>query len=163
MAAGKSKAFWPILILIAVAVVFIVLSFTKEKPASSPTMDVLADNPAATSTQTTAPSIKPTHTTADQAAIPKHAEAVVMPPQPIAPKTTLAVQVYSFKEKARADASLQKLKDKGFSNSYIMVSDVGARGTWYRVRVGTFANEEEAMKTLEAVTREFKSGIIVTE
>jgi cell division septation protein DedD len=54
------------------------------------------------------------------------------------------------------------LKEKGYK-AYILVSDLGARGIWYRVRVGPFTDEAEARKTLESITQEFKSGIIVTE
>jgi cell division septation protein DedD len=54
------------------------------------------------------------------------------------------------------------IKEKGYPG-YIMMSDLGARGVFYRVRVGSFATEEQARKNLEAVTRDFKSGIIVAE
>ena len=85
-----------------------------------------------------------------------------MPLQVLPPKDSFAVQVYSFKDKARADAAIEKLKAKGYK-SYIMVSDLGARGVWYRVRVGSFGTEEEARTELDAITVDFKSGIIVTE
>jgi cell division septation protein DedD len=163
MTVDKGKVVWPILIVVIVAIVFVVLSFTKEK-RSGPTVDVLADKPATSTGQPQDNSIKPAHSRADQAAIAtvRPAEAVVMPLQQVKPTETLAIQVYSFKDKSRADTALQKLKDKGYK-AYILVSDLGARGIWYRVRVGTFANEEEARKTLESITQEFMSGIIVTE
>jgi cell division septation protein DedD len=163
MAADKGKAVWPIWILVIVAIVFVVLSFTKEK-RPGPAGDVLADKPAASSVQQQDGSIKPAHSRADQAAVAavKPVEAVVIPLQQVTTVETLAVQVYSFKDQSRADAALKKLKDKGYK-AYILVSDLGARGIWYRVRVGPFAKEEEARKTLEAITQEFKSGIIVTE
>lgn len=88
---------------------------------------------------------------------------VVSPLKEIKRLETLAVQVYSFKEKSRAEAALTALKDKGYLNSYILVSEVGSRGTWYRVRVGTYGTEAEALQALEKVTRDFKSGIIVSE
>jgi len=163
MAADKGKMVWPVLIVVVVAIVFVVLAFTKEKRTGS-AVDVLADKPVASTGQPQDSSIKPAHSRADQAAIAtvKPAEAVVMPLQQVSPAVTLAIQVYSFKDKSRADTALQKLKDKGYK-AYILVSDLGARGTWYRVRVGPFANEEDAKKTLESITQEFKSGIIVTE
>ena len=45
----------------------------------------------------------------------------------------------------------------------VMMSDLGPRGVFYRVRVGSFATEGEAEKSLEAVSKDFKSGIIVAE
>jgi cell division septation protein DedD len=163
MAADKGKGIWLILVVVVVAVVFVVLSFTKEK-RSGPAGDVLADKSAISTDQPQDSSIKPSHTRADQTRLAgvKPVEAVVIPPQQVSPVETLAIQVYSFKDQSRADSALQKLKDKGFK-AYILVSDLGARGIWYRVRVGPFTNEEEAMKTLGSITQEFKSGIIVTE
>jgi cell division septation protein DedD len=163
MAADKGKGIWLIGVVVVVAVVLVVLSFTKEK-RSSPAGDVLADKSSVSTGQPDEVAIKPSHTRADQAKLAnvKPVEAVVLPPQQITPTETLAIQVYSFKDQSRADAALQKLKAKGFK-AYILISDLGARGIWYRVRVGPFSNEAEAMKTLGSITQEFKSGIIVTE
>ena len=77
-------------------------------------------------------------------------------------KSAFAIQVFSFKDKVRADAALKQLKDKGYP-AYVMMSDLGPRGVFYRVRVGSFVTEGEAEKSLEAVARDFKSGIIVAE
>ncbi len=158
MAADKSKEMWLIVALVVVAGVFAVMSFTKDKPkASSATSgDVLAD-------KTPSP-LKQDHTPEDQAAVTamKVKPAIVEAPKVIPSSLSFAVQVYSFKDKARADAALEKLKAKGYK-AYVMISDLGARGIWYRVRVGSFANEVEAKDSLDAIIAEFKSGIIVTE
>jgi cell division septation protein DedD len=176
MALGKLKDTWFILVLIVIAAIFAVMAFSKEKPKVQPSavQDVLADKaqPVASSQPAavvaTAPS-QPTgltaeHLDADVKKVPnkKPVSTVVMPPTEMAPRETLAVQVYSFKEKVRAEAALSALKDKKYS-AYILVSDLGPRGIWYRVRVGTFTNEADARKALESITRDFKSGIIVTE
>ena len=71
-----------------------------------------------------------------------------------------AVQVYSFKDEKRADAALENLKSKGFK-AYIEISDLGEKGTWYRVRIGSLENEAEAKAMLETIRKNFKSGIIV--
>jgi cell division septation protein DedD len=150
---------WLIVLLVVVAAVFGVLSFTKEKThmVTVSSQDVLADKVQPVG-------VKPAHTEKDQAAVAavKPAPAVVMPPQVSVDKASYAVQVYSFKDKARADAALEKLKAKGHK-AYVMSSDLGARGVWYRVRVGSFVTEDEARAALESITTEFKSGIIVTE
>lgn len=163
--AGKINNTWFIWVLLIVAGVFVVMAFSKEKPKLQPitaqTEDV-ATLPVvvAVDVQT----IKPAHTQPAQTGTlkPKAAAAIVIPPQEIPQHVTLAVQVYSFKEKTRAEAALNNIKNKGY-NAYIMVSDLGARGIWYRVRVGTFNNETDAKKALERVSKDFKSGIIVTE
>ena len=159
MAGGKGSEVWLIVLLVVVAAVFGVMSFTKDKAHSdkAAAVDVLADKAKPVG-------IKPAHSVEDQAAVAavKPTSSVVMAPHLLAAKESLAIQIYSFKDKARADAALEKLKAKGYK-AYIMVSDLGARGVWYRVRVGSFATEEEARAVLDAVTTDFKSGIIVTE
>ncbi len=164
MAGKANNNTWLILVLIVVAGIFIVMAFTKEK-AKTPSVQAETASVAAVASVplSDVQTIKPAHVVpASEVAKPKAMPAVVIPPQDVLAREILAVQVYSFKEKARAEAALSALKNKGYS-AYIMVSDLGARGTWYRVRVGTFANEAEAKKALERITKDFKSGIIVNE
>ncbi len=166
MAGKANNNTWLIWVLLVVAGVFIVMAFTKEK---AKTQSVPAETASVAPSSATVPlsdvqTIKPAHVVAASAEVtkPKVIPAVVIPPQDVLAREVLAVQVYSFKEKARAEAALGALKDKGY-NAYIMVSDLGARGIWYRVRVGTFGNEADAKKALESITKNFKSGIIVNE
>lgn len=56
-----------------------------------------------------------------------------------------AIQVASFSEKKGADTLAQKLKKKGF-NSYVVAGEVPQKGRWYRVRVGSYSNRDEAKK-----------------
>ena len=162
MASGKLKEMWPIWVIVVVAAVFIILALRKEKAAQpeAPAQDVIAENSGTGSSDT---GIKPRHgedAVTDNAMKPH--SAIVVPPQQVVPKDAFAIQVYSFKDKNRADMALEKLRQKGYK-AYIMISDLGARGLWYRVRVGTFPNEQEAQKALESITNDFKSGIIVSE
>lgn len=165
MADKGSNNTWLIWVLFIVAGVVVVMAFSKEKPKSEAVAPVVAS--VASSAVALAPdvqTIKPAHTatTPVETAKPKQASSVVVPLQEVAQRNVLAVQVYSFKEKKRAELALTAIKDKGYS-AYIMVSDLGARGIWYRVRVGTFSTEVDARKALERITKDFKSGIIVTE
>jgi DedD protein len=153
--AAKNET-WLIVVIVLIAGVLIALSFTKDK----------AKVPAASSTAAVAVqgTIKPDHTPEDMQKIAEVKPEAAMVEQP---KTTIAtpafaIQVFSFKDKMRADAALKQLKDKGYP-AYIMMSDLGPRGIFYRVRIGSFATDEEARKSLEGVTRDFKSGIIVSE
>ena len=161
MAADNSKGMWLIVLLVIVAGVFAVMSFTREKPKAVPasTSDVLADKTVKSPTP-----LKQAHSAEDQQAVAavKVQPAIVEAPKVITSRESFAIQVYSFKDKVRADAALEKLKAKGYK-AYVMVSDLGARGIWYRVRVGSFTNEAEAKGVLETIVAEFKSGIIVTE
>jgi cell division septation protein DedD len=141
---------WIILFIVIVAGGLIALSFSSNKP--QPPLTV-ADEV-----------IKPDHTAEDmqQMAATRHVSAMVEEPKASIVKAAFAIQVFSFKDKERADVSLKQLKDKGFP-AYVMMSDLGARGIFYRVRVGSFATEGEAEKALVNVVKDFKSGIIVSE
>jgi len=143
---------WIILVIVLISGVLIALSFTKNKP----------QGPSAGISRTDA--IKPDHTAADmqEIAAVRPSEAMVEEPKTTVVRAAFAVQVFSFKDKVRADAALRQLKDKGYP-AYVMMSDLGPRGVFYRVRVGSFATEGEAEKSLEAVAKDFKSGIIVAE
>ena len=148
--AAKNET-WLILVIIVIAGVLIALSFTKNK----------SQEPARPSVVVQAHEIKADHSVADMQKIAavKAEPAMVEQPKTTVVKAGFAIQV---KDKVRADAALKKLKDKGYP-AYVMMSDLGPRGVFYRVRVGSFATEVEAQKSLESVTKDFKSGIIVTE
>ncbi|MBF0122148.1 MAG: SPOR domain-containing protein [Candidatus Omnitrophica bacterium] len=157
MAPDKGNQSWIIWVLVILAVGFVVLAFKKEKPQETRVpveQNVVVNN--VKSPQTTAEAVVPAPRMRAQ-------ESVVVAPKEVVSKESLAIQVYSFKEKARADAAILKLKEKGHDNCYIMISDLGARGVFYRVRVGPFSNEADAQKVLEEINADLKSGIIVTE
>ena len=69
------------------------------------------------------------------------------------------IQAYSFRDKARADAIVGKMKAQGYS-SYVLMSDLGERGIWYRVRVGTFTTSQEAQEALEKLKKDSHHGFI---
>lgn len=145
--ANKNNKVWLVLALLLVAGLFLFLKTSQNKDIHS---DSIAVDDVVLGT---------VKDVADSTPMAK----VVSPPKEVTRPETLAVQVYSFKEKPRAEASLAALKEKGYENAYILVSEVGERGTWYRVRVGTYHTELEALAALEKVTKDFKSGIIVSE
>jgi cell division septation protein DedD len=71
-----------------------------------------------------------------------------------------AVQIYSFKDQKKADVALANLKKDGYK-AYVEISDLGEKGTWYRVRIGGLASEVEAKMLLETIRKSFNSGIII--
>lgn len=159
MAAGKGKEVWLIGAFLVIAAVIAVLALSK--PSSNtdkPSVDVLSE----TSVPAQAAPVQAPAAPVQAAVEDKKEEGIINPPHEVKSAPTYAVQVYSFKEKARSEAALKALKEKNYP-AYIMVSDLGARGIWYRVRVGTFTKEVDAQAALQSVTRDFKSGIIVTE
>ena len=95
---------------------------------------------------------------------PKKADS--LPPMKIAAggvnahETGLIIQVYSFQDKNRAEASWQVLKNNGYQASLVM-SDLGKKGIWYRVRVGGIADKAAARKMLDEIRKNYNSGFIL--
>ncbi|MBI4309511.1 MAG: SPOR domain-containing protein [Candidatus Omnitrophica bacterium] len=75
-------------------------------------------------------------------------------------ETGFLIQVYSFQDKARADKALAGLQQAGYK-AFLEVSDLGEKGTWYRVRVGGLDNEAQAQGVLEEIRKNYQSGFIV--
>jgi septal ring-binding cell division protein DamX len=73
----------------------------------------------------------------EDAPAPKAAE----PPKPAAPQYTL--QVKAVQDKAEADAFMAELRRAGFEPQMIL-ADLPGKGRWYRIRVGRFADMDEA-------------------
>jgi cell division septation protein DedD len=70
------------------------------------------------------------------------------------------IQVYSFQDKNRAQTALQTLKNNGYQ-AFMIMSDLGEKGVWYRVRVGGIVDELQAHKMLGEIRKTYNSGFIV--
>ena len=170
--AGKS-GLWITVVVVALGGTLLVLSQNREKAAvpvqeeAAAPAKVSAVSITATAIPVAAPAapkgIKPIHLPEADVKAPAHAASSIQDvPNAVRARDAYAIQVFSFKDKVRAEASLKKLQEKGYS-AYILMSDLGPRGIFYRVRVGSFATEEEARKKVDVVRRDFESGNIVSE
>ncbi|MDX2479569.1 MAG: SPOR domain-containing protein, partial [Desulfuromusa sp.] len=63
------------------------------------------------------------------------------------PKGTYSVQVGSFAAAGDAGAFKKRLLDKGYP-AFVVEADLGAKGLWYRVRIGPYA-DAAAAKTVQ--------------
>ncbi len=89
-------------------------------------------------------------------------KAQKLPDAPPAPAAgTWAVQLSASQDRSEADRFAAGLRDKGYS-PYIVEATVPNRGTWYRVRLGKFANKEAASGYLSDFKRETSINGIVT-
>ena len=70
------------------------------------------------------------------------------------------IQVYSFQDKNRAETALQTLKNSGYQ-AFLIMSDLGEKGIWYRVRVGSIKDEAVARKMLDEIRKNYNSGFIL--
>lgn len=70
------------------------------------------------------------------------------------------IQVYSFQDKNRAQSALQALKNGGYQAVLIM-SDLGEKGIWWRVRVVGLKDEAQAHQMLDEIRKKYNSGFIL--
>ena len=71
-------------------------------------------------------------------------------------KVRYTLQIASYQEKDMAEADVKKMKQHGYS-AFVVSSDIEGKGTWYRVRVGSFTNRASAEKLQKEIRT--KQGI----
>ena len=65
----------------------------------------------------------------------------------------LTIQVASLRDPKIADRMVVRLKDKWYP-AYRTVAEVPGKGTWYRVRIGSFKRKADAKETLERLKKD---------
>ncbi len=116
------------------------------KPAPPPPEAVEGEPPAAAG----APPGKRAAADALAARPEKRKEAPPRAPKPWTAGSGYTVQIVSVRKFDEALRTVQRLRRAGF-RPYIKSVDLGARGRWYRVRVGHYGEREEARKALSEI------------
>lgn len=79
------------------------------------------------------------------------------------PKIRYSLQIASYPEKDSAEADVKKMKQRGYA-AFITSSELEGKGTWYRVRLGSFSNRAAAEKLQKELrSKEGITPIITTE
>lgn len=149
------KNTWWIFSLIAAGAIILFLSFHSSKPQIDQGL-VLNDifHQSSTSAQPgNAPTVEP------KKADPVPPMAIVTSPVN-GHEAGFTIQVYSFQDKKRAETALQTLKNSGYE-AFLIMSDLGEKGIWYRVRVGGIMDEAAARKMLDEIRKNYNSGFIL--
>ncbi len=60
-------------------------------------------------------------------------------------KERYTIQIASYPEKDMAEDEMKKMKKRGYA-AFIVTSELQDKGTWYRVRLGSFSNKTAAEK-----------------
>jgi cell division protein FtsN len=81
-------------------------------------------------------------------------------PEKKMPNGMLTIQVASLKDRKTASDMIARLKKKGYS-AYITKAEVSGKGTWYRIRIGSFNTREEAEKIRNRLKKDELSSILV--
>ena len=83
----------------------------------------------------------------------KEAIARAQKPTEAVPDGAFTLQLSASQDRAEADRYMAKLRDRGYA-PYVIEAQVPGRGTWYRVRMGSFATREAAGRYLQDFRRE---------
>ena len=73
------------------------------------------------------------------------AKKETVPAQKSNPKLRYTLQLASYQEKEMAEGDIKKMKQLGYA-AFIVSSDLPGKGTWYRVRLGSFSSKASAEK-----------------
>lgn len=128
--------------------------------AEAPTEPVPAPTPTAQPVKAVPVSGKvevapvPTRTTQKEGGGLKDAIArAAQPPAQAVKGGTFTLQLSAFQDRQEADRFAARLRDRGYA-PYILAAEVPGKGTWYRVRMGSFATRDAASRYLADFKRE---------
>ena len=75
-------------------------------------------------------------------------------------KGSYTIQAASVKNKPDADRLVKKLNLKGYP-AYLLTSHIEGKGTWHRVRIGSYASKDKALPVLNELRRTGMKPILV--
>jgi DedD protein len=90
--------------------------------------------------------------------VPDNRAIVLTPPPRVLGAYT--VQIGASPDRAEAQRLELKARAAGLK-PYVVEANLGAKGTWYRVRVGSFSDKERAGRFREDVERELRASAVV--
>ncbi|QRK06106.1 SPOR domain-containing protein [Archangium violaceum] len=125
------------------------------KPAASkPAETKVAESRPAPSPGKVEPAPVPTRTTTPPGGGMKEAIArATQRPTEAAPGGAFTLQISAFQNRPEAERFAAKLRDRGYA-PYIISAEVPQKGTWYRVRMGSFPSKDAASRYLSDFKRE---------
>ncbi|MCF8067618.1 MAG: SPOR domain-containing protein [Desulfobacterales bacterium] len=92
---------------------------------------------------------------------PEKIDKAISVPTPAISDKPLTIQVASVKTQGDAQRLVDKLKNKGYQ-AYSVSVDLQDKGTWYRIRVGSFASRSEAGSTVSKLKSDGIDAFVVT-
>ena len=83
--------------------------------------------------------------------------------KPPASKVRYTIQVAAYPDRGMAEDEVRGMKRRGYA-AFVVATNLTEKGTWYRVRVGSFSNKQAAEKlAAELKTKEGITTFITTE
>jgi DedD protein len=86
--------------------------------------------------------------------------SAVAPPSPPRELGQFTVQLGASQDRAEAQKLESRARGAGLK-PYVVEAQLGAKGTWYRVRVGAFGDKDSANQFRKDVERELRSSAVV--
>jgi DedD protein len=86
--------------------------------------------------------------------------SVPKPPQATAPNGTWTLQLGASPNREDAERQASRMREKGYA-PYITAAEVPGKGTWYRVRMGSFPSKDAATRYLQDFKRETQAEAFV--
>ena len=125
------------------------------KPAPKPAETKVADSKPAPAPGKVEPAPVPTRTTtpAQGSGLTEAIARATQRPTEAVPGGAFTLQISAFQNRAEADRFAAKLRDRGYA-PYIITAEVPNKGTWYRVRMGSFPSKDAASRYLSDFKRE---------
>lgn len=120
-------------------------------PKPEPVAEVEPETPVAAAPR--ADEAVPTRTVLKDGGGLKEAIARSQRPVEAAANGSFTLQLSASQDRAEADRFMAKLKGQGYA-PYLVEAQVQGRGTWYRVRMGSFPTKEAAGRYLQDFRRE---------
>jgi len=71
------------------------------------------------------------------------------------------IQVASYKKREAAQLALKGMQAAGYP-AHIISRDLGEKGVWYRIYIGTFDTKNEAIQFLTNLKKDFKNSFIIS-
>lgn len=71
------------------------------------------------------------------------------------------IQILSSKDQTAAQQALKKAKERGLTGAYLYPADLGAKGIWYRIYVGSFQTKAQADQALAAMDQSRYAGAFI--
>ncbi|MDZ4694212.1 MAG: SPOR domain-containing protein [Deltaproteobacteria bacterium] len=129
----------------------VAISVVEAKPKPVLGVPVPVNTPVAVASAPSMPEVKVEKPVIDKPAPLAAVATTATEPVPASTDArAFALQIGSFQDRAEADAFMTKFVGE---SPYIVVSDIPDKGVWYRVRLGSFSNNADAIAGKKAFER----------
>ncbi|HZX41692.1 MAG TPA: SPOR domain-containing protein, partial [Myxococcaceae bacterium] len=91
---------------------------------------------------------------------PAAAHATPRVPEATSPTGAFTLQLGASPSRDDAERQASRLREKGYA-PYIVTAEVPGKGTWYRVRMGSFPTKDAATRYLQDFKRETQAEAFV--